>query len=143
MEILPHHNKPLPALGHDIPTPIPASWREAAIPPSSSPCLRSTTRQGKPQAPSSSDGSSQRWPLPRSQPQPASKGSRGLSSSLVLSVRRSPPHQAGQRQSQKQQRWQKRSRHRDRWAAGPAAQGPKALPKSGQAVCPCSSGAGH
>lgn len=105
------------------PTSNPASWWEVAMPPSNSPHKRSTTRQGKPQGPSSSDGSSRHRPLPGSPPQPPTQGSRGFSSSLVLSVRWSPPHQAGQRQSWKQQRWQKRSRHQDWWAAGPAARG--------------------
>ena len=80
---------------------------------------RAMTRQGRTQAPSSSNGSPQHWLPSRSQPPPPSQGNRGLSSSLVLSNGRSPPHQAGRRQSQKQWWWQGRSRHRDRQHRGP------------------------
>lgn len=80
---------------------------------------RGMTRQGRTQAPSSSNGRPQHWLLSGSQPPPPSQGSRGLSSSLVFSNGQSPPHQAGRRQSQKQWWWRGRSRHRDWQHRGP------------------------
>lgn len=135
---IPH--KPFPAEAMTHPNPRSCVLAGGGVPPFQlSKPERGMTRQGRTQAPSSSNRRPQHWrSCPGHSPRPHPRAVEVSPPPWSSAMDGALPHQAGWRQSQKQWWWRGKEQ-----APRRAAPGPRALLKPGQAVCPCSSGTGH